>query len=101
MKDKQIEKIIPKLIGAAAMDYDLKEDGLLVVIDQQGKKRRFLPDEYKPQGAGASTGRRKARKPAVKPRLKKNPRRRLKRKPYLPEKPARQVRNDRLERFAG
>jgi len=35
MKDKQIEKIIPKLIGARAMDYDLKEDGLLVVIDQR------------------------------------------------------------------
>ena len=73
MKDKQIEKLIPKLIGAAAMDYDLKEDGLLVVIDQQGKKRRFLPDEYKPQGAGGSTGRRKARKPAVKAVAKKEP----------------------------
>ena len=68
MKDKQIEKIIPKLIGAPAMDYDLKEDGLLVVIDQQGKKRRFLPEEYKAQNAerAVSTGRRKVRKPAVK-----------------------------------
>ena len=73
MKDKQIEKIIPKLIGAAAMDYDLKEDGLLVVIDQQGKKRCFLPEDYKVQNTkrAESKGRGKAGDSAVKAALRK------------------------------
>jgi hypothetical protein len=46
MKDKNLEKIIPKLIGNKPMDYDLKSDGLLVVIDAEGKKRSIPPAEY-------------------------------------------------------
>lgn len=48
MKDKTVEKIIPKLIASPALDYDLKRDGLLVVIDAAGKKHSFKPDAYLP-----------------------------------------------------
>jgi len=46
MKDKTIEKIIPKLIDGKPMDYDLKPDGLLVVIDAHSKKCSFPQESY-------------------------------------------------------
>lgn len=46
MKDKSIEKILPRLVGGTPLDHDLKADGLLVVIDAQGRKVSFAPGEY-------------------------------------------------------
>lgn len=42
MKNKKVERIIPKLTGKAPMSYDLKDDGTLVVIDHTGKKQTFV-----------------------------------------------------------
>ena len=47
MKDKQIEKILPLLVGGETKSYDLKADGLLVVIDSQGRKCFFNPEAYR------------------------------------------------------
>lgn len=46
MKDKKVEKAIPRLVGGAPMAYDLKPNGLLVVIDGQGAKHTFTPEQY-------------------------------------------------------
>lgn len=46
MKNKTLEKYITKLVGAKPMDYDIKPDGLLVVIDAQGRKRSFEAGTY-------------------------------------------------------
>jgi len=48
MKLQSITRIIPQLVGEGALDYDLKEDGLLVVIDAQGRKCRFTPAQFEP-----------------------------------------------------
>ena len=48
MKDKKIEKILPKLVGSRPLAYDLKADGQLVVIDAQGRKLSFTPAVYQP-----------------------------------------------------
>ena len=48
MKLQSITRIIPQLVGEGALDYDLKEDGLLVVIDAQGRKVRFTPAQFEP-----------------------------------------------------
>jgi len=48
MKLQSITRIIPRLVGEGALDYDLKEDGLLVVIDAQGRKVCFTPAQFEP-----------------------------------------------------
>lgn len=48
MKLQSITRIIPRLVGEGALDYDLKEDGLLVVIDVQGRKCHFTPAQFEP-----------------------------------------------------
>ena len=48
MKLQSITRIIPQLVGEGALDYDLKEDGLLVVIDAQGRKVCFTPAQFEP-----------------------------------------------------
>ena len=48
MKLQSITRIIPRLVGEGALDYDIKEDGLLVVIDAQGRKVCFTPAQFEP-----------------------------------------------------
>jgi len=48
MKDKKIEKILPRLVNRPPLAYDLKADGQLVVIDAQGRKLSFTPADYQP-----------------------------------------------------
>ena len=48
MKLQCVTNVIPQLAGEGALDYDIKEDGLLVVIDTQGRKCHFTPAQFEP-----------------------------------------------------
>jgi len=48
MKLQCVTNVIPQLAGEGALDYDIKEDGLLVVIDAQGRKVCFTPAQFEP-----------------------------------------------------
>jgi len=47
MENERLEEIVEALAGADVLSYALKADGVLVVIDQTGKKRRYLPEDYR------------------------------------------------------
>ncbi len=46
MDDERLKSIVEALAGPDVLSYALKEDGVLVVIDQNGQKRVFLPTNY-------------------------------------------------------
>ncbi len=46
MDTHTLNRIAAALTGGTPLAYALKADGLLVVIDAQGKKQRFAPDAY-------------------------------------------------------
>ena len=48
MKLQCVTNVIPQLAGEGALDYDIKADGLLVVIDAQGRKVCFTPAQFEP-----------------------------------------------------
>jgi len=47
MDDERLKGIVEVLAGPNVINYALKENGLLVVIDQAGRKRRYLPEDYR------------------------------------------------------
>ncbi|KUK47926.1 MAG: hypothetical protein XD74_1481 [Actinobacteria bacterium 66_15] len=46
MEKEQLKAIAEALTGPSVLSYALKEDGVLVVIDQAGCKRSFPPAAY-------------------------------------------------------
>jgi len=46
MEAERLKSIVEALAGPDVLSYALKEDGVLVVIDQNGQKRVFLPTNY-------------------------------------------------------
>ncbi|HOV30922.1 MAG TPA: hypothetical protein PLX92_04935 [Anaerolineaceae bacterium] len=46
MEAERIKSIVEALAGPDVLSYALKEDGVLVVIDQNGQKRVYLPTTY-------------------------------------------------------
>ncbi len=46
MEAERLKSIVEALAGPDVLNYALKEDGVLVVIDQHGQKRVFLPTNY-------------------------------------------------------
>ena len=47
MDDERLKEIAEALTGMGVLSYALKEDGVLVLIDQAGRKRRYLPEDYR------------------------------------------------------
>ncbi len=47
MDDERLKGIVEALAGPNVLSYALKENGVLVVIDQTGRKRRYLPEDYR------------------------------------------------------
>ena len=46
MDDVRLKGIVEALAGSNVLSYELKEGGVLVLIDQAGRKRRYLPEDY-------------------------------------------------------
>ncbi len=46
MEAERLKSIVEALAGPDVLSYALKEDGVLVVIDQNGQKRVYLPTTY-------------------------------------------------------
>ena len=47
MDDVRLKGIVEALAGPNVLSYVLNENGVLVVIDQTGRKRRYLPEDYR------------------------------------------------------
>ena len=47
MDDERLKGIVEALAGPNVLSYALKENDVLVVIDQAGRKRRYLPEDYR------------------------------------------------------
>lgn len=47
MENERLEEIVEALAGEHVLSYALKADGVLVVIDQQGRKHTYLPAAYR------------------------------------------------------
>jgi hypothetical protein len=46
MNEEQLKVIVEALAGLNVLSFALKKDGLLVVIDQAGRKLSFAPAAY-------------------------------------------------------
>lgn len=45
MTENEIKKVVSRLMGKDVLSYRLREDGFLVVVNQQGWKVTFSPAE--------------------------------------------------------
>ena len=46
MDDERLKGIVEALAGSNVLSYALKEGGVLILIDQAGRKQRYLPEDY-------------------------------------------------------
>ena len=47
MDDERLKGVVEAVAGPNVLNYALNENGVLVVIDQTGRKRRYLPEDYR------------------------------------------------------
>lgn len=45
MTENEVKKVVTRLMGKDVLSYRLREDGFLVVVNQQGWKVTFSPTE--------------------------------------------------------